>query len=98
MDFFIGSVYVFFVMGIECFIVLYIVFDGSLYYIECWGFGGGLEIDNISIVNGVFWKVFYIGSGVLFVVVQFQLVLWVVGEIVYFFCIVFGVFIFFYQW
>lgn len=69
MDFFIGSVYVFFVMGIECFIVLYIVFDGSLYYIECWGFGGGLEIDNISIVNGVFWKVFYIGSGVLFVVV-----------------------------
>ncbi|KGE87720.1 MAG: PQQ-dependent sugar dehydrogenase [Phaeodactylibacter xiamenensis] len=93
-----GSVYAPFATGIERPIALHTAPDGSLYYIERRGLGGGSEIDNTSTANGVLWKVSYTGSGAPFVAVQPQPVLRVVGETAHFSCTASGAPTLSYQW
>ena len=54
--------------------------DGSLYYLERAGMGGGSQEDNTASNNGALWKVTYSGSGVPSVSVQPDDLLLTVGE------------------
>lgn len=72
--------------------------DGSLYYLERRGLGGGSPTDNTSSSNGVLWKVSYTGSGVPFVSNQPRSVLLAIGESTTFSCAASGAAPLSYQW
>lgn len=54
--------------------------DGSLYYLERAGLGGGSATDNTSSKEGRLWKVSFLGSGAPFIAVQPKSTLSPVGE------------------
>lgn len=54
--------------------------DGSLYYLERRGLGGGSQTDNTSTSNGVLWRIFFTGSGAPFISSNPSSVLVPVGE------------------
>ncbi|MCO6490495.1 MAG: PQQ-dependent sugar dehydrogenase [Phaeodactylibacter sp.] len=56
-----------FASGIERPIGLLTAPDGSLYYLERRGLGGGSQQDNTSTSNGVLWRIFFTGSGAPFI-------------------------------
>lgn len=56
-----------FATGIERPISLLTAPDGSIYYLERRGLGGGSQIDNTSTSNGVLWRIFFTGSGAPFI-------------------------------
>ncbi|MCB9263609.1 MAG: PQQ-dependent sugar dehydrogenase [Lewinellaceae bacterium] len=62
-----GEIMETFATGIERPISLATAPDGSMYYLERRGLGGGSQIDNTSTSNGVLWRIFYTGSGAPFV-------------------------------
>ncbi len=93
-----GTVHAPFAAGVERPIALHTAPDGSLYYLERRGMGGGSEIDNTSSGNGVLWKVSYTGSGAPFVSVQPQPIIRVVGEDAPFSCAASGAAPLSYQW
>lgn len=62
-----GEIMETFATGIERPISLLTAPDGSLYYLERRGLGGGSQLDNTSTSNGVLWRIFFTGSGAPFV-------------------------------
>lgn len=62
-----GEILETFATGIERPISLLTAPDGSLYYLERRGLGGGSQLDNTSTSNGVLWRVFFTGSGAPFI-------------------------------
>lgn len=62
-----GEVLETFATGIERPVSLLTAPDGSMYYLERRGLGGGSQLDNTSTSNGVLWRIFYTGSGAPFI-------------------------------
>ncbi len=58
--------------------------DGTMYYLERRGMGGGSETDNTSTSNGVLWRISFTGSGAPFIAEQPNSQLAPAGEIVSF--------------
>ncbi|MEM1218630.1 MAG: PQQ-dependent sugar dehydrogenase [Bacteroidota bacterium] len=54
--------------------------DGSLYYIERGGMGGGSEVDNTSSDNGTLYRIYYTGSGAPFISEHPEDILLPIGE------------------
>ena len=87
-----------FATGINRPVALHFAPDGSLYYLERRGLGGGSQTDNTSSSDGVLWKVSYTGSGLPFVSAQPQPLLRAVGETANFYCAASGAPPLAYQW
>jgi len=62
-----GEIIETFATGIERPIGLLTAPDGSVYYLERRGLGGGSQLDNTSTSNGVLWRIFFAGSGAPFI-------------------------------
>ena len=75
-----GAIQETFATDIERPIALLTAPDGSMYYLERRGMGGGSETDNTSTSNGVLWRISYTGSGAPFVSSHPQDVLLPIGE------------------
>ncbi|MCB0612034.1 MAG: PQQ-dependent sugar dehydrogenase [Phaeodactylibacter sp.] len=69
-----------FATGIQRPISLLTAPDGSIYYLERRGLGGGSQQDNTSTTNGVLWRIFFTGSGAPFISSNPSPVLAAVGE------------------
>ncbi|MCG8332405.1 MAG: PQQ-dependent sugar dehydrogenase [Chitinophagales bacterium] len=75
-----GSIQETFATNIDRPIAIQAAPDGSLYYLERRGIGGGSEADNTSTTNGVLWRISYTGSGAPFVSSHPQDILLPIGE------------------
>jgi glucose/arabinose dehydrogenase len=75
-----GAIQETFATNIERPIALQTAPDGSMYYLERRGIGGGSETDNTSTSNGVLWRISYTGSGAPFISSNPQDILLPVGE------------------
>ncbi|HMQ85228.1 MAG TPA: PQQ-dependent sugar dehydrogenase, partial [Saprospiraceae bacterium] len=93
-----GEVTQSFATGIERPVALLTAPDGSMYYLERRGIGGGSQVDNTSTNNGVLWRIFYTGSGAPFVSSQPQSLLLPVGEDAHFTVTASGAPELMYQW
>lgn len=69
-----------FATGIDRPIAIQAAPDGSLYYIERGGMGGGSEVDNTSSENGALYRIYYTGSGAPFISENPEDILLPIGE------------------
>lgn len=69
-----------FITGIDRPVDIEVAPDGTLYYLERAGMGGGSQQDNTASSNGALWKVSYTGSGAPTVSVQPEDLLVSVGD------------------